>query len=255
MLIMDDQIDDYLRHLKEVVSTVLKDRLTGLYLSGSKVLGDYDEEVSDLDIFCVVNRPIRAEDQQRLLELLSEEELEVPGNGLEFLCVLEEEVTHPHSLPSYEFVLIKRRGLDAVMKHEGMDEGLLMDFTICYQSGKLIAGKPAQEVIGEVPVPWLNEAMKGSLRQHKLNVFHPFYDPYGHEAVLNACRSWCFKELGRMTSKTKGAIWALKRWKNSKVIEQALLIREGKWDKRLDEGAVHELLDHVLTLERIKVST
>jgi len=58
-----------------------------------------------------------------------------------------------------------------------------------------------------------------------------------------------------MTSKTKGAIWALKRWKNSKVIEQALLIREGKWDKRLDEGAVHELLDHVLTLERIKVST
>ncbi|GAK14445.1 streptomycin 3''-adenylyltransferase [Geomicrobium sp. JCM 19039] len=253
MLYMDDQIDDYLDRLATTLQSLLKKQLTGVYLSGSLVMDDWIPTNSDVDVMCIVDRPLKDSVKLKLVDQLAEERLDPPGSGLELVFVLEDEVIKPHSLPSYEYVLTFQQNIGVKVKEEGMDEGLLMDFTICYQSGKTLIGKPIEEVFGVVPKPWLNEAMKGSLRWHKAHVFHPFYDPYGHEAVLNACRTWCFKENGRMTSKTKGALWAVSRWSDSDVVSHALSIREGSRTDRLDEERVHAILDHVMMMQSTKL--
>ncbi|MBB6449461.1 streptomycin 3'-adenylyltransferase [Geomicrobium halophilum] len=242
---MDDQIDDYLYQLTEVVNSVLEDRLVGLYLCGSTVLGDFNEKISDIDVLCIVKRPLKESEKRALAKNLSHQTLPSPGAGLEFYVVLEQEAAQPHSLLSYEFALLTGQDIDDKVKEEEMDEGLLMDFAINVQSGKTLTGRAKEEVFGSIPKPWLEEAMKGSLRWHNSHIFHPYYDPYGHEAVMNACRTWCFKETGVLTSKTRGTKWALKQWPYSEVIRRALAIRQGTWHELLDAEEIQQLLQFV----------
>ncbi|AXF55535.1 aminoglycoside adenylyltransferase domain-containing protein [Salicibibacter kimchii] len=250
---MDDQADDYLHQLSETVNAVLGDRMAGLYLSGSAVVEDYDKDVSDLDVFCIVKRPLKASDKEALTRALTHDVLPSPGAGLEFYAVLEEEAARPHSLLSYEFALLTGGNFEDKVSEEGMDEGLLMDFAMILQSGKTLAGRPKEKVFGNVPKPWLQEAMKGSLRQHEQQIFHPFYDPYGHEAVMNACRTWCFKETGILTSKTRGMKWALQQLPDSNLIRHALLVRQGLAHDLLNNEAIRSLIHFVISKTPVKV--
>ncbi|QQK80678.1 DUF4111 domain-containing protein [Salicibibacter cibi] len=250
---MDDQVDDYLHQLSEAVNSVLEDRMVGLYLCGSAVVDDYDNDVSDLDVFCIVKRPLKASDKDALAQALAYHALPSPGAGLEFYVVLEEEAAHPHSLLSYEFALLTGRNFEDKVAEEGMDEGLLMDFAMILQSGKTLAGRPKDKVFGSVPRPWLQEAMKGSLRRHEKQIFHPFYDPYGHEAVMNACRTWCFKETGILTSKTRGMKWALQQLPDSNLIRHALSVRRGQEHGLLKHEDIRALIHFVISKTPVKV--
>lgn len=250
---MDDQVDDYLHQLSDAVHAVLEDRMVGLYLSGSAVVDDYDKDVSDLDVFCIVRRPLKASDKEALAQALAHDVLPSPGAGLEFYVVMEEEARHPHSLLSYEFALLTGRNFEAKVSEEDMDEGLLMDFAMILQSGKTMAGRPKEKVFGNVPKPWLQETMKGSLREQENQIFHPFYDPYGHEAVMNACRTWCFKETGILTSKTRGMIWALQQLPDSNLIRHALRVRQGRAHDLLNHGDVRSLIHFVISKTPAKV--
>ncbi|WP_176764645.1 aminoglycoside adenylyltransferase domain-containing protein [Natribacillus halophilus] len=250
---MDDQIDEYLYQLTEVVNAVLHDRMVGLYLSGSAVLDDFNKHVSDIDVLCVVKRPLKAVEKQALVQGLSDNALPSPGVGLEFYVVVEKEAAHPHSLPSYEFALLTGQTFTDKVEEEGVDEGLLMDFALILQSGRTLTGRPKEDVFGKIPKPWLHEAMNGSLRWHEKHIFHPFYDPYGHEAVLNACRSWCFKETGVLTSKTKAATWALQLFPDADVIRHALAIRHGQRHDLVNVEEIQPFLRYVISKNLSKI--
>src|SRR6476659_2216228 len=61
-----DEINNLLDDLLTRMRAVLGEKLVGLYLYGSLVWGDFDYDISDIDLLAVTATPIEAEEFSRL---------------------------------------------------------------------------------------------------------------------------------------------------------------------------------------------
>lgn len=225
---MCDELKKYLENaIRKIQEIIGGDHLTGMYLTGSAAFNDLTDK-SDMDIIVISAGPLPVKQKELLAEALKYEALPCPLAELDLIAVQESAVRNLTCEPEYEFAVRTGEKWQSEILFGGREAELLLEFEICRRHGKRLAGKRAEEVFAAVPRGQLLPVLQDILKEHGKNVHDSFHDPYGHYAVLNACRAWHFSKKNEFCSKTEGGILALGHCPDHPLIKQALAIRTGK---------------------------
>src|SRR6266446_1149161 len=99
---LDPESAEYADEVASQLRTALGDKLVGVYLHGSAVLGDFVRERSDIDVVAVSDGPLTVEEKHAIVERLSSESLRCPVGGLEFHVVDRHAVDALPDSPAFE---------------------------------------------------------------------------------------------------------------------------------------------------------
>lgn len=237
-------LESYVERTSKVISSVLGEYLSGLYLTGSAAFDDITDK-SDVDIIVVVSESLLLLQKQALAEKLRHDVLPCPFAGLELIVVGKETSRRPGMTATYEFAMDTGENWGNNVLYGGVEKELLLEFAICRQYGRTLIGPPPTEVFGKVSRAALLSVLLDILREHENHVHHPFHDPYGHYAVLNACRAYRYFKTGELCSKTEAGKWAMSQGWKDPVIEQALAIRMNRFKEKLSQMKVKSFLKNV----------
>ena len=176
--------------------------LIGVYLHGSAVFGDYDSARSDVDILAVCAATLEANERTRLGAALGRDALPCPADaGLEFSLVTQSAARDPGPAPAFE---LHGWGDDGrVRPGEGRgDPDLPRHFAVVRQTGVVIDGQPAADVLRDVPLDEQIGLVADELDRAVANASPS-------TQVLTACRAWALSVDGRYRAKRDGAEWVL----------------------------------------------
>jgi predicted nucleotidyltransferase len=220
----------------EAITSVLGENLIGLYLYGSCITGDFDENVSDIDLLAVLHDDLR-EDQLGALALRHDaikrrhaqwddrvEVVYISGRGL----------ANFRDRPSPAAVISPGEPFHAI---EAGDDWLITWYPARLNGVPLI-GPPADEVIPPISRDEYVESVRKHMRSFPSRVAGtPALSSLAY-AILTMCRGLYTVEHGEQVSKLKAAAWAERRlpeW--SGLIRNALLWRRSN-DKTAAPPAV-----------------
>jgi streptomycin 3"-adenylyltransferase len=235
-------IEDYLNSLTVRVENALKDNLIGLYVFGSLAYNDFAGR-SDIDVLAVSAKNLPRGVKEKLADAISHENLNCPAAGLDFILANFDCASSAPEIPTFEFSISTGENWETEVEYGGVYDELLLHFAICRKFGQTLYGLAPVDVFAVVPDERLKEILRKIIEWHRAYIFHPFHDPFGHYAVLNACRAWRFAEEKVLCSKTGGGEWLLVREPMQKVVKDALDIRSGKYNQKLDRISVERFLD------------
>lgn len=216
-----------LDHVKEAIASVLGENLIGLYLYGSCITGDFDENVSDIDLLAVLD------------DDLSDDQLEALALGHDAIAR-----RHPRWDDRVEVVYISRRGLASFRDRpspaavispgepfhaiEAGDDWLISWYP-ARLNGVALIGLPADEVIPLISRDEYVEAVRKHIQSFPPRVAGT--PPLGSlaYAILTTCRGLFTLEHGEQVSKVRAAAWAERRMPEwSGLIRNALLWRQSR---------------------------
>lgn len=215
----------YMGVLAAVAARHLGDRLAGVYVGGSWVLGGYIPRRSDLDVALVVNGPLIPSEAESLAARLSHREVPCPARLLELVAYTREQAASPD--PDAGFELNLNTGEDVpelVDTVSGATAGhwFAIDRDILARAGSAVTGPPAAELFAG-PDP---DALPGVLAESV--GWHRWYAERLDDAVLNACRALIRVHSGEWHSKDEaGGLAADLGLAPSAVVAEALGARSG----------------------------
>jgi streptomycin 3"-adenylyltransferase len=222
-----------------VLRDALGSALIGVYLHGSAVFGDYDRARSDIDILAVCAAPLEANERTRLGTALGRDALPCPANaGLEFSLVTQDAARDPAPAPPFELHGWDEHG--RVRPGEGRgDPDLPRHFAVVRQTGLVIHGQPAADVLRDVPLDEQLALAAGELDWAVGNASQS-------TRVLTACRAWALSVDGGYRSKRDGAEWALEHGAPA-VVAEVLADHRAAKTSRPDPEAVAAFVASVRT--------
>ena len=227
MVSLDPETAGYVREVTERLRATLGDKLLGVYLHGSAVLGDFVRERSDVDLVAVSDGPLTGDERVAVAETLSSESLPSPASGLELHVVdrhaVDLLVDEPPPFELHIASAVSSPDRVVVGRGHGGDPDLVMHFAVLHERGVALTGPPASEIFPTVSRPRLLRAFAGELHW-ALEHASPGYQ------VLNACRAWRFLEEDVLTSKLAGGEWARKRVEEPAAIDAATRNRRAETD-------------------------
>lgn len=220
--------------------------IVGVYLFGSLVLGDFDENFSDIDLMIVLKKDINKDEFEKIKNLqkyISEKYPRFGTDGIEMIFVSTETIKN---------YLVKEAFLTAVAPGNPLETivckpEFLIYFYIVKNYGETILGTPKEEVFSEISItdfvnmsnkvaleniPYWKEACKKTLHEQ-------FY------AVITLCRALYVKENKTYPSKLEAKNWAKNKYPNFKDIVEYAWNQRGKWeitDKPNDEHKYQEII-------------
>lgn len=218
----------YLKAVLAIHHDVLRDDLIALYLHGSVVQRDYHPGASDIDILGIVAGRLDPAVSKQLTARLEHDALPVPAFGLELILCALDDVSQPVSPMPFEYALSTGREWGTQVEARGETSDILVHMLLCQQSGFVLAGPKAGDVLGRIPTATLRSALLGEMLWHRNDLRKEPTDQAIVNAVLNAARSLYAAEAGQVISKTAGAEWWLSRHPDERTVSQALEFRKGR---------------------------
>ena len=195
----------------EMAKEILKDRLTGVYLHGSAVMGCYQLKKSDLDFLVVVSTALTDAEKCRFMDRLVKLDHECPGKGIE-MSIVTKDVCDPFVYPT-PFILhysrmhterYQRDTEDFIRKMNGTDKDLAAHFTVIRSRGCCLYGLPIKDLFGEVPEQDYLDSIWDDVSNAKEEITkNPMY------LILNLARVLAYLKEKKVMSKQEGAMWAL----------------------------------------------
>ena len=138
-------IKNIVNDVSDKIEKLLGDNIVGIYLFGSLVLGDFDENFSDIDLMIVLKRDINKDEFEKIKNLqkyISEKYSRFGTDGIEMIFVSTETIKN---------YLVKETFLTAVAPGNPLETVVckpefLIYFYIVKNYGKTILGIPKEEV-------------------------------------------------------------------------------------------------------------
>jgi L-rhamnose mutarotase/predicted nucleotidyltransferase len=203
---------------------VLGSKLVGLYLYGSLVAGDFDLNISDIDLLAAVSDDIDEADFAALKQMHDD----LVQNDRHWNNRLEIVYLSLHALKTFKTqtsrIAITSPGEPFHFKEAGND--YLMNWYIVREKGLTLFGPPPQVIIDPMSKEDFIEAVKGHLREWP-EYIHEMQHLGGQAyAILTMCRALYIYRNGEQVSKRQAALWAqqdLPEW--SSLIANALVWR------------------------------
>ncbi|MEQ8329160.1 MAG: DUF4111 domain-containing protein [Longimicrobiales bacterium] len=230
-------IADYLERAVATIAGVVAEPLEAAWVVGSLATDDFSAPRSDIDLIVVTRAAPSRETKTDLARTLDHRVLACPADGLDLVVYRKGAIAKIVRHPEYEFSISTGREWDTEASYGGPYPGGLIDLAASLQVGRSLHGPPPREVVGPVPDRWVAEELLASLEWHVEHVHHPFHDPSGSNAVLNACRALHYFVTGTFVSKRTGAEWLL-RTRSVPVVVEALEYRRRRSTARLDRTEV-----------------
>ncbi len=233
-----DQKDLLISRFTDMSKEILNDRLTGIYLHGSAVMGCYQPKKSDLDFLVVVNTVLQDAEKRRFMDGLLELDRACPAKGIE-MSIVTKDVCSPFVYPT-PFILhysrmhtgwYRRDPEDYIRKMNGTDKDLAAHFTVIRSRGRCLYGLPIREVFGEVPEQdYLDSIWNDVSGAEEEITENPMY------LILNLARVLAYLKEKKVMSKKEGGVWGLQFLPKQyhPLIRSALLEYENGADVQYD---------------------
>jgi len=253
-----DKIDALSKHpdirvlLDEILSrqrVILGEKLVGLYVYGSMVAGDFDSEISDIDLLAATETLIDAGEfaalEQMHLELMNDNphwdnRIEIQYAPLDYLKNFKTRKSKIANIsPGEPFHFI-----------EAGREWLLNWYFVCEHGVKLFGAPPAS-VIAPVSKAEFIEAVREQAFERAENVDTAKDSrPYQAYLIMTVCRALYAVENGEQVSKRRAASWAQEQFpEDAALIENAFEWREKHRDKNINhEATFHEAKRFILKI-------
>lgn len=237
-------VNQLLEDLLARMKGVLGEKLVGLYLYGSLVLGDFDHEISDIDMLAATAGDV-TEDEAAALERMHEEfvrEYEEWDNRIEVHYLSLE------GLGTFRSKASKMGNISPGEPFHVIEAGKewLMNWYIVREKGVVLYGPPPETIIP----PISNEEFVQAAVEHNKG-WREWIERTRHSrpaqgyAILTACRDLYTYRNGERATKKQAARWAereLPEW--AWLIESALRWRaEARSEEEVDHEATYPLAE------------
>ena len=195
---MDADVEHYLNALVDAARGTLGPNLIAAYGAGSVGLNAYEPGRSDVDVAMVCEEPVDLQQKHALVAQLRHEALPCPARGLELVRYRRAVAQSGTPEPGFELELntgprMHFRATYAVDERPTEDGRFWygLDRSILHQSGYVILGPPASEMIADLSATHIRSLLVDSLRWW-LNRAMPLGAepaPGAEDAVLGVCRA------------------------------------------------------------------
>jgi predicted nucleotidyltransferase len=233
---MDERAQALIDDLREELPRVLGDRLSGLYLYGSLVLGDFDPDISDVDFLAVLSSPPEEADLPRLEQMHRELEERQPfWNGR-----VEVAYVSSSALKSFRSESSKIAKISPGEPLHLIDAGRewLVNWYVIREQGVALLGPAPDAFIDPISFEEFRLTVKAHAQSWRDGVHEATERPAQAYAILTMCRALYAWQMGEQVSKAQAAAWAerqLPEW--APVIRDAVQWRQNYRDKDVDHDA------------------
>ena len=192
---------------------ILGEKLVGVYLHGSSVMGCFNPEKSDIDLIVTVSSPVSDEEKSAFMDMVVELNARAPKKGIE-MSIVREEVCAPFVYPTPYELHFSNGHLERYLEDpaeyvrtmNGLDRDLAAHFTVIRTRGKVLYGAPIEEAFAPVPMEdYMDSIWNDVCDAEEEIVLYPLY------LTLNLARVLGYAEEGLVLSKKEGGEWALPR--------------------------------------------
>ncbi len=206
----EQPIEQLLRDIVDSHGSRLGDNVVGIYLHGSRAIGDHGPH-SDVDYLVVVERALTLAEKRGLVADLRELSKRAPANGIEMSVITRGTLRRFRHPPPFEFhfsgAWLKRYEHGEVdLARRRTDPDLSSHVVATRERGRVLHGAAIEAVFPAIDGRYHREATIHDASQILANpAEYPLY------TVLNLSRALAVVEEGRIASKLEAAKWALNR--------------------------------------------
>jgi predicted nucleotidyltransferase len=230
------EINTVLKKLIDDISAVLSDKLMGVYLYGSLVWGDFDREISDIDLLVALTEDLSAEEFEAVAQVQHQFIQDYPewNNRIEiaYYSILALQTFKSYSSP----IAIVSPGEPFHWKTAGKD--WLINWYMVREKGVILAGPSPQTIIPVITRAEFIQAVQEQAKGWEQYIHQMRRRPQQAYGILTLCRALYACTFGEQVSKRQAALWAqqaLPEW--SSLIKNALVWREAYRDEEVDHEA------------------
>jgi hypothetical protein len=229
-------IDELLSDLLDQMLRILGEQLVGLYLYGSLVTGDFDREISDIDLLAVIASDI----DKQAFDRLERMHHDLAAKYQQWRGRIEVAYLSTIALKTFRLQLspiaIISPGEPFHMKEAGND--WLMNWWVVREQGVTLFGPAAATLIDPISKHEFLEAVRQHARSWREWIGVMRDQPGQAYAILTLCRALYTSTYGQQVSKKQAALSAQQRFPEwAGLIEDALVWRIGWRDQLVDPVA------------------
>lgn len=225
------QINELINHLLVQMQTILGNKLIGLYLDGSLVMGDFDINISDIDLVAILESDINDKE----FEDLEKMHVDLIGKYKEWddrieVCYISKEALNSTRTKVMPIVNISP---GEPFHRTASRKEWLMNWYLLREKNVVIFGPDPKTIIDPISKEEFIQNVQAHVRgwgEWVKTMRNRYAQAY---AILTMCRAlYAYKKTDQV-SKREAAIWVQKElpeW--SKLIKDALVWREAGKDAR-----------------------
>jgi predicted nucleotidyltransferase len=229
-------INDLLDTLLSQIRAVLHQKLVGVYLYGSLVWGDFDHDISDIDLLVATSSDIDDE-EFRALQRMQQDFVEKHKRWDDRIEIAYLSVTALQTFKSHPSkIAIVSPGEPFHIKDAGKD--WLINWYMVQEKGRTLFGPDPKTVIDPISKAEFIHAVQEQAKDWGDWIYHAHTRKGQAYAILTMCRALYAYRHGEQLSKRQAAVWAQKQlpqW--SALISNALLWRVAWRDETVDDDA------------------
>jgi len=223
-------LDNILSRMREI----LGEKLVGLYLYGSLIAGDFDYEISDIDMLAATETVID-ENAFAALEMMHaelvkdnpqwESRIEIQYASLDYLKTFKTRKAQIANISPGEPLHFIEAGRD-----------WLLNWHFVREYGVTLFGAPPETIIAPVSKQEFIDDVREQAMERGKNVEEARHSrPYQAYLIMTVCRALYAVENGEQVSKRRAASWVRNRFPEySSLIENAFEWREKHRDKNVN---------------------
>jgi hypothetical protein len=220
------EVERILATLLAEMRRILGEKLAGLYLSGSLVWGDYDPEISDIDLVAILTSEL-TEDEFACLHAMHQEAIarhstptQMWEDRLEVAYVTTAALRNFRTVP-YEIAILPP-GEPFHRITGGKD--WLMNWYLVRTRGRTCFGPPPATWIDPIAKAEFVTATRDHARAWPVWIEEMRELPWQSYAVLTLCRALYTHQHGEQVSKVRAAAWVAAQWPQWADLTTAALV-------------------------------
>ncbi|MBW7882715.1 MAG: DUF4111 domain-containing protein [Caldilineaceae bacterium] len=229
-------IDELLQSLLDQIQHILKTKLRGLYLYGSLVTGDFDRDISDIDLVAVLASDVDNTDFARLQKMHHDfaaahptwdDRIEVAYLSADALKTFRSQLSKMAAISPGEPFNLKDAGRD-----------WLINWWVVREKGVTLFGPPPTTFIDPISKEEFLQVVQDHIKYWLEWVYQMERRPSQAYVILTMCRALYAFHNGAQVSKRQAAQWVQERYPQwAPLIREALVWRAAWQDKDVDHAA------------------
>lgn len=229
-----EDINNLLEVFLTAITSILGEELFGIYLYGSLVCGDFDANISDIDLLVVTNDDIDKNEFSRLNDMHFELTKKFPDwkDRIEIAYIAKKSLKTFKTKKSQ--IAVISPGEPFNIKDAGTD--WLINWYLIQEKSIALLGPDPNTFIEPISQQEYFDAVKNQAKEWYDWVTHTQSSrPFQAYAILTLCRALYALKEGQPASKMQAALWAENKYPQwASIIQKAIVWRTDYRNKEVD---------------------